>query len=931
MTTPARADFDEVRRVFDLVCDLPLEQRRQRYADDGIDAAVIGEVDALLDCDERSDTVLHAPIVRAIGGLAETELVEGDRVGAWRLLRRLGSGGMGAVHLAERADGHFEQRAAIKLIRGFAGEETAALLARERQILAGLEHPHIARLLDGGATPSGQPYLVMACVEGVPIDRYASEQQLDLRARLELFRLVCLAVQFAHQRLVVHCDLKPSNVLVTAQGEPVLLDFGIARALDRPRPQASDIAALHFTPGYASPEQMRGEAVTTASDVYALGLILFELVAGRKARLDVDDHTVSRLGRAEIAPSDVAAAVPWRARIAGDLDAIVLHATADTPSRRYASAQALADDVERFLQNRPVLARPQTFAYRTARLLRRRWSFTLAGLFALLLAGGFTWRLALENARARAAEQDARQQAATAEGVSRFLVSVFNVSNPRENATRRDLSARDILDEGAARIEKELGESPRVKAQLLDVLATAYRHLGQPHESAALFRDAVELYLDPHVDEPLKAAAALSQLAVVYSNNAFPDADAEAAARRAMKLREAHAPGDVRLLADSWNTLGLVFEAQDRYEEAEQALRKGLDLRRSLSTDPAAEGVASSLHNLGLVAGKRGDFERSLDYYRQALEIKRGYFGEHHPDYQSTLQGYAKSLADSGRQEQALPLLERNITLSTELYGERSAKSAEAHNVAAYALHDLGRFREAIAQYREALRIHAQVSGTDSAAYAVPLNNLASANEDLGDYAAAIPLFEQSLATRRATLPDDDALVLRARHNLARVLTGAGRLDEARPELDRALAGMRGRYGEDDANTARAELVLGDWQLHAHEPAAAANTLKLLRQSRARMSPLMEARREALAAGVAAAGGDHAAALEHRRIALATMRGKYGDSHPLIAEFALAYAAGLADAGRDAEARALVAPLRTMIETTFVADAPVRKALARWH
>ena len=212
----------------------------------------------------------------------ETELDEGDRLGAWRLLQRLGSGGMGAVYLAERADGHFEQRAAIKLIRGVPNAETLAHFARERQILATLQHPDIARLLDGGATPGGQPYLVMEYVEGEPIDVYCNERALPLEARLRLFEEVCGAVQFAHQRLVVHCDLKPSNVLVRADGTPVLLDFGIARALDRQRRAECASRPGYFTPGYASPEQLRGDAVATATDVYSLGLILFELIAGRK-------------------------------------------------------------------------------------------------------------------------------------------------------------------------------------------------------------------------------------------------------------------------------------------------------------------------------------------------------------------------------------------------------------------------------------------------------------------------------------------------------------------------------------------------------------------------------------------------------------------------------------------------------------------------
>jgi serine/threonine-protein kinase len=917
----------ELRRLFDLVCDLSTAQRQQRLREEGADAAMIGEIETLLASEGTLAARARTPIARLLESQQETELDAGDVLGAWRLLRRLGIGGMGAVYLAERADGHFEQTAAIKLIRGVAGAETFALFARERQFLATLQHPNIARLLDGGATPGGQPYLVMEYVEGVPVDQYCDEHGLDLHARLQLFRVVCAAVQFAHQRLIVHCDLKPSNVLVRVDGTPVLLDFGIARALDRPRIADSGDAA-YFTPGYASPEQLRGESVTTASDVYALGLILFELIAGRKAREDTADRTVSQLGRAEVRPSELAAAVPWRARMTGDLDAIVLHATAEQPAARYASAQTLADDLRRYIEHRPVLARAQTLRYRAARLLRRRWPIALASALVMLLLAGFTWRLAIEGEHARVAEREAKRQAATAERVSDFLVSVFDVSNPRLNADRRDISAREVLDEGAARIDRELVDAPQVKAHLLDVLATAYRHLGQPKESVDLFRKAVELYRDARVDEPLKAAEALSQLAIVYSNNAFPNADAEAAARLSLALRSEHAPDDAQAIADSWNTLGVVLDKEEHYPEAEAALRKALALRSGHSNQ---HDLGATLHNLGLVASHRGEFPQALDFYQQSLAIKRQLFGEHHPDYQVSLQNYARAIADSGKPTQAIPLLEQNLALSRELYGGHSAKLADANNVLAYVQHDLGAFAQAIENYSEAMRIHAEVSGEDSAAYAVPLNNLAYAHEDMGDYAAAIPLYERSLAIRRKSLPESDGLVMRAHYNLARVLTEAGRSEPAGPHLDTALAGMREHFGENDANTAKAELLQADRQLRSKQFAAAAQTLAQLEKSGARFTPLMQARRDAVAAQLAADRGEHAIALERRKAAFDGMRGKLGERHPLVAEFALAYAAALSDNGRDGEARALVAAWRPLIEVTFVADAPVRRQLEHWR
>ena len=342
------------------------------------------------------DTLVMRRATSSARASSETELGEGDFLGVWRLLRRLGSGGMGAVYLAERVDGHFAQQVAVKLVRGRANRDSFAHFSRERQILATLQHPCIARLIDGGATPRGQPYLVMEYVDGVPIDEFCRERALPLAARLRLFVQVCVAVHFAHQHLVVHCDLKPSNVLVRSDGTPVLLDFGIARALDHAPVPPSRGTAI-FTPNYASPEQRRGDIVTTASDIHALGLLLFELASGHKAR------GVAR--------------TPLR----GDLAVIVARASADRASRRYPSAQALANDVQYFLERRPVQARRQTISYRAACLMRRHWIAVVATAMALLLIGLFTWKLASEQQQLLEAEREVEAQRSMARPLDRPL------------------------------------------------------------------------------------------------------------------------------------------------------------------------------------------------------------------------------------------------------------------------------------------------------------------------------------------------------------------------------------------------------------------------------------------------------------------------------------------------------------------------------
>ena len=877
----------------------------------------------------REATEISAPSApHRRSGEHETELDEGDRLGAWRLVSKLAQGGMGAVYLAERADGHFEQRAAIKLIRGVPSAEMLAHFTRERQILATLQHPHIARLLDGGATPGGQPYLVMEYVEGVPIDTYCSEHKLPLDARLKLFEEVCGAVQFAHRRLIVHCDLKPSNVLVREDGTPVLLDFGIARAIDRPRGMG-DVESRYYTPGYASPEQLRSEAVTTASDVYALGLILFELVAGRKARIDTVDRTIIELGEASVQPSELAENVPWKKRIAGDIDAIVLRATAAEPADRYSAADELAGDIRRHRALLPVTARAPTLTYRAGRLLRRRWPLFAAGFVALVLVAVFTWRLAAERDRALVAEREARVQATAAERVSGFLVSVFNVSNPRLSS-KRDLSARDVLDQGAERIRKELAGQPAIKAKLLDTLATAYRYIGEPARSIELFRESVDLHLDPRVNDPLGAAGTLSQLAVGYANSNYSATDAEAAARRSLALREQNG-ADALAIADSWNSLGIVLQTEDKNDEADAALRKGLALRRANGADPNT--IATSLHNLGNVASNRDGGDGGVAYYREALDLRAKAVGEHTPEYQHTLTNYGTGLARAGRSAEAVPVLERSLALARELYGDDSNNTGASCNELGSALHDLGRFREAIVQYKEALRIDRLTVGEGGAEAAKPLNNMASAYEDMGDFAAAIPLFRESLAIRAKALDKDDPMVLRADYNLARVLTKANALREAKPLLDAVLADYRKRYGEANSNTAKAELWLGEWNLRSGNLDMAAKRLAEIESSKASFSPLMQAQRATLAAGIAAARKDRGAELVARKLAWDVMNKaeSFGAQHPLTAELAIAYAAALDEAGRKDEARAVAAPVLPIFEAAFADNASLRKELPRWR
>ena len=830
------------------------------------------------------------------------------------------------MYLAERADGHFQQQAAIKLLRGFPTSDTLARLAGERQMLAALQHPNIARLLDGGATPSGQPYMVMEYVEGVPIDHYCVEHTVDLAGRLRLFQTVCRAVQSAHQRLIVHCDLKPSNILVRADGAPVLLDFGIARALDRSGGAAvEESGGNFFTPHYASPEQRLGVDVSTTSDVYSLGLILFELLTGRDPRISANERTVAGLESGEYRPSLLALpqACPWRERLRGDLDAVVLRATATRPVARYASAEALADDIERHLQLRPVQARQQTLRYRYARLLRRRWPAFAAGALFILLGSLFTWRVVSERDRALTAELEARVQADTARQVSDFLVSVFQVANP-EAGSKRDITAREVLDQGSKRIDSELENQPGVRARLLDVLARAYWMLGKPARAIDLYQRAADTWRDPQVAQPLEAAKALSKLAVVLSNN-NRDSRAEAAAREALSLRQPRLPADDPEMADSWNTLGLVLAGQNHFAEAETDFRKSLAIRIA-QQGPESMEVAITLHNIGLMYRDQERYAESTDSLRLALAIERKHHDDSFPAVMQTLSDLAKTLTQDGKSAEAIPLLTRILAAREQSLGELNDDVAGDYNELGIALEDAGKFAQAAEKYTASIEVYTRMNEGDTRSFALPLNNLAFAYEDMGDYVRAEPLFRQSLALRKKLYPADDPSITRAEHNLARLLIEQDQLDAAKPLLDHALSMRIAKLGADNPDSARSQMLLADWWRRSNDLDKAQATLAAIAMS-VRFTPLMTAQRLQLSGRIAAARADNATALDDFRQARKAMVDGWGENHPLTAGMSLDYVGTLRSAGRRDEADALLQLVRPIVEAAYVATAPARKQL----
>jgi eukaryotic-like serine/threonine-protein kinase len=584
MEQPSAERWRQVDALLDRVLDLPRDSRAT-FLDSSrtADPAVRAEVLRLLAAQHGAERFLARPAGEfALSMLASgAEVVDRDelpspsRIGPYRVLREVGRGGMGRVFLAERDDPELRQRVALKVLRG--GLASSHLVRRfldERQILASLDHQNIARLLDGGITEDRLPWFAMEYVDGIPIDRYCAENRLDLSARLQLFLPVCDAVQYAHRNLVVHRDLKPSNILVTADGRVKLVDFGIAKLL---APEAgaeggelTHAGARPMTPGYASPEQLRGEPVSTASDVYAAGVLLYMLLAEQHPHLvpGRPAHEVARAILEEVPrPPSAVSATGLRRRLRGDLDTIVLTGMRKEAERRYATVEQLAADIRRHLGGLPVTARPDTWGYRTGKFVRRhRTGVAGAVAFGVLLVGyGFTVTVHAERIG---------REAAKTEQVRDFLVSLFTEADPGVTQGREP-TASELVDEGARRVKTELADQPEIQAEMMATLGQVYLALGRYREAS----------------EQLTAALTIQRGIV-----AVPD---EVEARTA------------QLLASALHFLG-------RLHEAEAIVREVVHIRRALHGE-SDHRVGRVLNDLGDLLHTKGELREAEDHLRLAV------------------------------------------------------------------------------------------------------------------------------------------------------------------------------------------------------------------------------------------------------------------------------------------------------------------------
>ncbi|MBM4188790.1 MAG: serine/threonine protein kinase [Gemmatimonadetes bacterium] len=711
MSPPNASDRDRWTRIEAICADALEVPAASRSA--FLDRACAGDLDLRREVDSLLAAAAADPDYLARPLLAPADLpaaAAGDdpppaAIGPYRIVRRLGRGGMGDVYLAIQKADDLERPVAIKVIRGATTAEVLARFRLERRLLASLDHPNIARLLDAGATADNQPFLVMEYLEGVPLDQYLATNTPPLAARLDLFRAIAAAVHHAHQNLIVHRDLKPRNILVTPDGVPKLLDFGIAKLLTADQTGArveTQTGYRLLTPEYAAPEQLAGGPITTATDGYALGVLLFTMLTGRHPQAALGDslRDIERkiLDTDPRPPSELAGA-EWRRQLAGDLDTIVLKALAKEPHHRYPSVLAFAEDVERFQQRLPIVARPATLRYRVRKFVARNTAAVAAGavaVAALLLTTAVTL---VQSARVRAEAARVARERDKALEIRGFLMEMFGATGA-DQATGDTVSVRQLLDIQAALVDSSYADRPDVKAELMEVLADGYDRLGLYRKAAALATQALALRRAEHRTDHPDLAGALNLAGWIHHELGQADS-AEPLLREAVAMRERLGPRHRTDLARSQNDLGVLFNATKRYPEAESVLTRSLAIRRELLGDNH-RAVGITANNLAAAQYFQRNVAGATEHQTLAVRSLERAVG---PDHQRTIVALGnlaafKSVGGdlAGAEREYRDLLARQARLQ----GDRHPVTLRTIGILAATLTSRGQRDNDPASYREA-------------------------------------------------------------------------------------------------------------------------------------------------------------------------------------------------------------------------------------
>jgi len=848
MTSPGSgidSNWERLQELFSRGVDLPAAEREAfvlRELPD--DPEMREELLGLLACDTGKST---GPLTTALGAALDATTRDrrramlGKVVGNYKLTSVLGHGGTGTVYLAERADRQYSAQVAVKIVDSATLHGDLGMRFRaERQILASLNHPNIARLLDAGETESAQPFLIMEYVHGEPVDRYCDQQQLNLNQRLELFLEVCSAVQYAHQNLIVHRDLKPANILVTTDGKAKLLDFGIAKLLDVGASAAAALALTRMndrllTPEYASPEQILGRAVTTASDVYALGVVLYELLTGLRPYVVPSSASQLELERSicitdpqrpsaavrraiEVGPiegqSSIAAIALARdltpdrlhRRLLGDIDAIVMRALRKEPEHRYSSVEQFAADIRRYLAREPVQARQGNWVYYSQRFVRRHAIGVSAGAIFVALILAFAVTMSIQRQRIAEERDRATQESERAEKVSNFMIDMFSAAEPFTNAGK-EFTARQLLDQAARSIQADLGQQPEVRARLLESIGRAYRRQGSTDRSVVYFEESLRIRDQAKLPNDPQKGSILTELAIALRQlGRFQEADE----RLAEALQIAKSAGLETTLtgAQLLATLGQLELSRGNLDRANSYLARSLEINKQLA-GPRSSQLATILLDISNVPSWMDDLEGAERAAREAVSIYRETVQENHPDHVMAKFHLARVLNLEGRTEDAATLYEETLNAQRLLFGDDSVRVGDTMTELAQVRLNQNRLADAEQLMNQAVEISRKVRGDAHHMTGYLLSGLAQIHFRQNKLATAESEARAALDIFATTLPADHQYVASGEYLMGEIWLATNRLSDAEAMLTASM----NRWKRTDApswRAARSASALGE-------------------------------------------------------------------------------------------------------------------------
>ncbi len=838
--TPDR--WARVESLFDRAVQLPPDRREQFLADScSDDNELCAYVISLLQIDGAGANDLENTIVDALqsaisSAVERKEEMQGALLGPYRIVSTLGSGGMGVVYLAERADEQYQQQVAIKLGRHRLVDHSAEQRLRdERQILANLDHPNIARLLDGGTADDGTPYIVMEYIDGVRIDTYCDRNRLGVDARLELFHTICSSIHYAHQNLVVHRDIKPSNILVTDEGVPKLLDFGIAKLVDAQGTATDGLTregTVMMTPENAAPEQVLGNPITTATDTYALGLLLYSLLTGmpayslkdkpaaemariicqqkpeapsvriarliaraRQQKCEIEIERAERIGQDRGSSTDRLAR-----RLRGDIDTIVLNALRKEPERRYRSVNQFAEDIRLYRESLPIVARADSWNYRAGKFVRRHYAGVATSGLVVSLLVAFAVVTTIQNQRI-AAERDLARE------VSTFLEQIFESPDP-QRARGAEVTAKEILDAGAERIYRELAEQPEVRSTLMATMGRVYMNLGDYEPSAEMLEGSLKERRKMYGDRHESVAESKNELARTLTMQA-DYARAESLLEEALEFNRSQLNTDPLPVAANLFNLAEVYLNTGKLDEAVKFARDSITIFSDFEESNAID-LANAKSLLARSYQMKGDLVATETHLREAIDIVRRYGGPDHPLMAYYLQNLGALLQSKGEIDAAEDTLEQAIDVTRRVLGEKHDHLATTLVNQANLLHDKGKFEEAEIALRGALEIDKESWGNEHPNIGYDMTSLGMLLHDKGDFVAAEKALREALRIYGLSLAEDHQYVASTLTQLGAVLNASDRAEEANDLLQRASSIRRKDFPADHPLVAATNVEYGN-------------------------------------------------------------------------------------------------------------------------